>query len=356
VPQEKDLDLIFTSSGAIDTPGMLLNLQHTAGYSDNSSNTSVSMYVNGLDPGNRYDFKSAAVKPNYPPAGGQAVGANPYVFQFFPPPTDPNWWLNSWGVSNFQSTSTVNYERKSFWIPRDLLKTGAGQENRFRFHVDATPNGQPWWLAGASLVPYHKPLDIHVEAVIYAQTGSWFVVPTPWFNDNPQDRRDLFMKGDNTPSRPGGARAYGTFPANTDDYPFYREPQNVQVTVRGAITEGITAESAERAQWIKKMTMEFVDPQTNASIRGPLSLPNWYQPNIRYVYDQDLRDWVRYRNVVTGAEGVAYTGPLSTTPPAGAQSLAAVRTAAMQKMQNIVTLPILPRLPTSGSLFRGRPL
>src|SRR5262249_14290564 len=153
------------------------------------------------------------------------------------------------------------------------------------------------------------------------------------------------------------SRAYGTFPANTDDYPFYREPNNIQVTVRGAITEASTAESAERAQWIKRMTMEFIDPATKQSVRKPLSLPDWYQPNIRYVYDQDLRDWVRYRNVGTGAEGIAYTGPQPA--PNGAQSLDQVRAAAMrdpQRPANIVTLPLLPRLPTSGSLFRGRPL
>jgi hypothetical protein len=298
------------------------------------------------------------VKPAYPPAGSSPVGGNPYLFQFFPPPTDPNWWQSSWNVSNFQSStsSTVNYERKSFWIPSSMLKTGAGQENVFRFHVDATPNGQPWWLAGASLVPYHAPLKLEVDAVVYAQNGSWFVVPEPWFNDNPQDSRDLFRNGDGSSSRPGGSRAYGTFPANTDDYPFYREPNNVQVTVKGAITEGTTAESADRVQWVKRMTMEFVDPVSKDPVRKALSLPDWYQPNIRYVYDQDLRDWVRYRNVVTGTEGIAFTGPTGATQPAGSNSLTAVRAAAQAKGQNIVTLPLLPRLPTSGSLFRGRPL
>ena len=127
------------------------------------------------------------------------------------------------------------------------------------------------------------------------------------------------------------------------------------MTVHGSITEGATAESADRAQWIKKMTMAFTDPQTNKPVRDLLSLPSGYQPNIQYVYDTDLRDWVRYKNVVTGEEGVAYTGPM-TAPPGGAQRLAAVRAAAKNQGRNIVTLPILPRLPTSGTLFRGRPL
>jgi len=319
------------------------------------------MYVNGLDPGNRYDFKAGAVKPNaqqprFPPAGGQATGANPYQFQFFPPPTDANWWVNAWDVTNFQSSaaSTVNYERKSFWIPKEMLRTGAGEENRFRFHVEPTPDGQPWWLAGAALAPYHQPLAIEVEAVIYAQNGSWFVVPTPWFNENPLDTRSLFRTGDSSTNRLAGSRAYGTFPADTDDYPFYREPQNVQVTVRGSITEGTTADGSVKAQWIKKMTMAYKDPQTNKEVGELLGLPQWYQPNIRYVYDQDLRDWVRYRNVVTGREGVAYTG-LPGANPAGPR-LDAVRADAMRNNQSIVTLPILPRLPTSGTLFRVRPL
>ncbi len=356
VPQSKDLDLLFGSSAPLQAPGMLLNLQHSAGFSDNSSNTSVSMYVNGLEPGNRYDFRSGAVKPQYPPAGGAAVGDNPYQFQFFPPPADPNWWLNAWGVTNFQSSSAsaVNYERKSFWLPKEMLKTEAGAQNSFRFHVEPTPDGQPWWLAGASLTPYHAPLDIEVEAVIYAQTGSWFVVPTPWFNENPLDSREIFRSGDSTSNRAPGNRAYGTFPTNTDDYPFYREPLNVQVTVRGSISEGQTADGSVKSQWIKKMTMDLTDPASGKKLGEDLSLPSWYQPNIRYVYDQDLRDWVRYRNVVTGKEGIAYTGP--PKPSVTTPRLKQVRNDAIARGQNIVTLPILPRLPTSGTLFRGRPL
>jgi hypothetical protein len=365
VPQNKDLDVVFTSSAPLTSTGMLLNLQHSAGFSDNSSTTSVTMYVNGLDPGHRYDFNaekpsgSVTAGSRFGAAGGAVTGGggSPYQFQFFPPPSAPDWWLSSWAVSNFQSspTSTVNYERKSFWIPAGLLHTGAGAQNVFRFHVDPTPDGQPWWLAGASLIPWHEPLDIEVEATIYAENGSWFVVPMPWANDNPLDRRELFMSGDPTSSRAPGTRAYGTFPADSDDYPFYREPLNMGVTVRGSITEGTTAEGTSKAQWIKRMTMGFIDPQTGKPVGQLLKLPGWYQPNINYVYDQGVRDWVRTRNVVTGEELVAYVGPPSQQPQ-GAVRLDTIRAAAMQQSQNIVTLPVLPRLPTSGTLFRGRPI
>src|SRR5262249_14157317 len=149
-------------------------------------------------------------------------------------------------------------------------------------------------------------------------------------------------------------RAYGTFPANSDDFPFYREPLNVQVTVRGSITESATADGAVKSQWVKKMTMDFQDA-AGKKLRDELQLPEWYQPEVRYVFDQDLRDWVRYRDVVTGREGFAYTGP-TTGNSRGAPRLEQVRDAAMRQNSNIVTLPILPRLPTSGTLFRGRPL
>jgi hypothetical protein len=190
--------------------------------------------------------------------------------------------------------------------------------------------------------------------VIYAQNGSWFVVPQPWFNENALDSRELFRSGDSSSSRPGGTRAYGTFPADTDDYPFYREPLNVQVTVRGSVSEGKSADGAVRAQWVKRMTMDYIDPTTSQSVPRILNVPDWFRPQLRYVYDQDLRDWVRYRNVVTGREGVAYVGPNMGSPPG--PRLEAVRQQAMAAGQNIVTLPILPRLPTSGTLFRGRPL
>jgi len=366
VPQNKDLDLVFTSSAPIQAKGMLLNLQQTAGFSDNSSTTSVSMYVNGLDAGHRYDFsaeKPAGTLTDGSRFGSQGAatggGGSPYMFQFFPPPADPAWWLNSWNVSNFQSSpaSTVNYERKSFWIPTSMLHTGPGETNVFRFHVDPTPNGQPWWLAGASLIPWHEALKVEVDATIYAENGSWFVVPTPWANNDPQDSRDIYRVGDRNSGRAPGIRDNGTFPADSDDYPFYREPLNVQVTVRGSITEAATPDGSAKSQWIKKMTMGFLDPQTGKPVGAELNLPSWYQPNINYVYDSDVRDWVRTRNVVTGEEIVAYTGPNdpSVPMPPGAVRLDAVRQAAIQRNQNIVTLPILPRLPTSGTLFRGRP-
>ena len=103
----------------------------------------------------------------------------------------------------------------------------------------------------------------------------------------------------------------------------------------------------------------FLKTVPQETIDAPDPSRSWYLPKIEYVYDQDLHDYVRYRNVVTGIEGIAYTGPPTVTGT-GAQPVAprldAVRADAMRTGSNIVTLPILPRLPTSGTLFRGRPL
>jgi hypothetical protein len=82
-------------------------------------------------------------------------------------------------------------------------------------------------------------------------------------------------------------------------------------------------------------------------------VPEWYNPSITYEYDDDFRKWVRYRNVVTGTEGVAYVAP--DAPPANAMRLVDIRQQALAAGQNVVTLPLFPRLPTGGLIYHGTP-
>ena len=48
-----------------------------------------------------------------------------------------------------------------------------------------------------------RPLDVRVEALIYAQEGSFFLIPGPWFNPEPQ----RYLRG---VSQPNGSRATAT--------------------------------------------------------------------------------------------------------------------------------------------------
>jgi hypothetical protein len=354
VPQNKDIELSFQWAG---TPlpqesgsGILLHLQHSGGYEDQQSRTDIAFYINGGEESNRYDF--AAYPPPYPSDGtGGGSGQPAYSFFFFPPGSTANWWQ-----SNAQSSTagTVNYERKSFWIPADVLNTRPGAINTIRIHVEAAPGGQPYWLSRAAVTPYRnglpEPFPVLVQAMMYAQNGSWFVIPTPWMNENTQDLRDQFAVGDPNSGRPALVRAPNTFPADSDDYPFFHEPLNMQVRIVGAITENMPATGVDRARWIQRL---WLDKSVYA--QADYQVPSWFQPGMRYEYDDSIRRWVRWRNLVTGVEGFAYTGPPQELP-GGFQHIDQVRAAAMSNGQNVAALPIFPRLPAGALIYSGNPL
>lgn len=115
-------------------------------------------------------------------------------------------------------------------------------------------------VARASVMPG----DVRIEASIYAEQGSFFVIPGQWFNPNPNDRRDsyeariaFFESAAGGSQSPAVAKQsadlerldnYGAFP----EMPFYSEPVDVRVQIVGSISENIAPPIADQAEWIKK--------------------------------------------------------------------------------------------------------
>jgi hypothetical protein len=75
------------------------------------------------------------------------------------------------------------------------------------------------------------PLDVTIEALIYAQNGSWFVIPGRWFNEDPGD--------------------LGADPSGWA-YPGYHEPLNMRLSVWGAVSENMPADLGSVAAWTSK--------------------------------------------------------------------------------------------------------
>src|SRR5204863_3994477 len=119
-------------------------------------------------------------------------------FLFFPDlfPNPPPPGFNFYNYSSRQSApgGSVNYARQSFRLAAagngSVLDPGAGVPEFLRFFVAplnmaggptvgvSVPLGaqaQPWWVSRVAVVPMGKPLKIEVHAVMYAQTGRWFV-------------------------------------------------------------------------------------------------------------------------------------------------------------------------------------
>ncbi len=115
---------------------------------------------------------------------------------------------------------------------------------RFTARVTPVPNqdGDAWvidprqlaYLLGpVAIAPPRDadPLPVEIEALVYAQNGSWFIIPGPWFNEDPDE--------------------LGQDPS-ANLYPGYHEPLNIHLSFYGAITENMPADLGSVAEWTSK--------------------------------------------------------------------------------------------------------
>lgn len=116
-----------------------------------------------------------------------------------------------------------------------------GYENRIGFQLDhnfttATQGNLNYRLARAAV----QPCDIRIEALMYAQNGSFFVIPGEWFNPDSSDTEANYT-------------ASGKRPAGVDDrYPFYGQPLDVKITIFGAVAENVPASVGDVSAWMEK--------------------------------------------------------------------------------------------------------
>lgn len=91
------------------------------------------------------------------------------------------------------------------------------------------------------------PMDIRIEAVLYAQTGSFFVIPGPWFNSSPADTLDVFTPTV-TATTLNGMRTFGSDP----HFPFYGQPIDMKIIINGAVSEAQPVDVAVQTAWMLK--------------------------------------------------------------------------------------------------------
>lgn len=366
-----ELDFVGTTADASIT-NWLLHVKHAGGdRTDATSETRVTLNlpspnVSWPQAGDQYDFAG-----NPPPPATPVYAATSQLFYLFheiSPGATVNWGETSWRYPD--------REQKSFFVPLGT-RLLYGLDNTFRIQNDLSTaaNDKDYLLGKVALVPATGPLPIRIEAVMYAFTGSWFVIPPPFFNDHldaskqpdPYDTRAYYAD----PANNGIREDPATYPINTDHYPFYREPLNVDIEVVGAITENMPADPTEQARWMSHLWLK--DPAYDPS-GWKLSDPNYppqaysslpaFRPNLRYRYDSDLQRLVRVRNVRTGQEVVAWASSLLARKPTGMFTVAQ----AIDRCVNpsayglttppsyAVTLPLAPKLPASAAFYEGNPL
>ena len=106
------------------------------------------------------------------------------------------------------------------------------------------------------------PIDVRIEAVLFAQTKSFFVIPGEWFNTNTNDNLSQFANATTLTAKQRQPRpdidVDDDGPNNNDvgrqtRFPFYGQPIDMKITISGAVSEArpadITAQSAWMGKW-----------------------------------------------------------------------------------------------------------
>ncbi len=154
-----------------------------------------------------------------------------------------------------------------------------------------------------------QPMDVRIEAICYAQEGSFFVIPGTWFNANPADTQAAFLKD--------GGRPAGVHPK----FPFYGQPLDVRIIIDGAVSENIPAPVGDVQEWMAKWGLI---PEDYGSTHESTAHPG---EGFTILYDDHV-GW-----------------PLTDL------SLTTVSLEPIRKDRFGRTLPIAPRLPVCGGLI-----
>jgi hypothetical protein len=176
-------------------------------------------------------------------------------------------------------------------------------------------------MARAAVVPH----DIKIEASMFAEEGSFFVIPGNWFNTNPEDTRNrwnadfLAVGADQANLR--RFQQFGSSPMA----PFYAEPLDVRIRIIGAVSENMPAPMSQQVQWLQKW--------------------GWI-PAVLGGTGRQIPD-LHFGNAATGARyvpnlSISYDSALAFATADGQQ--------AIRNHPDGWVLPPLPRLPVSPTL------
>jgi hypothetical protein len=240
-----------------------------------------------------------------------------------------------------QSQPAGTYNTFPFITPppeRGTYRLLAQETNDFAFRPN-TVNGAPtndWLLARAAMVPG----DVRIEASVYAEEGSFFIIPSPWFNPNPNDRRDTYAAlGATDPERQlARLEAFGANP----EMPFYGEPLDVRVQIVGSVSENTTPPIATQSEWLKKWGWI---PRTLGATTT--RIPNQHVPAATRTTDPGLTSTLYVPNLIISYDPSLATGR-TWDPGQPSPFSAANRNIRVDAFNR--PLPPMPRLPVSPTL------
>lgn len=187
-----------------------------------------------------------------------------------------------WNPSLFPAMAFRTFKLKA----SDFNMTGNGQLNTIEFSTQHSPLDYLLSAGGPNLQPgfVMSRGDIQVDALIYAQRGSWFVIPGKFYNNNKPNRglwaaNVSYAAGDRVVAQGANAEQVvfkcieghtstaGTKPNPEDNLalapawaefwvqdtdlalPQYHEPLDVRIIVNGAVVQNRPAPLDDQRQW-----------------------------------------------------------------------------------------------------------
>jgi hypothetical protein len=230
------------------------------------------------------------------------VGQPEYLFENQDPPNAaaaffaPGYPIPTYGLADPGSQVLPIYEKRRFDlfpvvgnVNGNYTMFPGGVNNFLNLKLDNTisaPGRGDYYFSRATVLP----LDVRIEAALYAQEGSLYVIPGPWMNPNPNDRRDAFTTE---------AERFNAFQA-TAEYPFYAEPVDIKVTIIGSVSENFPASMADQSLWLQHWgwipgefgeSNQYIPDQHFPRIPGtnnPDFSNSNYVPNLSINYDPSM--------------------------------------------------------------------
>ncbi|MBN8690418.1 MAG: hypothetical protein J0L72_06450 [Armatimonadetes bacterium] len=168
---------------------------------------------------------------------------------------------SAWGTSmlalNDESEFEIQYENIAAYSPQNYVLSRIGMQ----------------------------PFDVRIEAAVFAEEGSFFVIPGPAFNVNVDDTRSAF-EADLTRLGTLGAAQQERYrrTGSRPETPFFGEPLNVRVTLVGAISENMPVPIAQRAAWQRNWgwmprNIGCAGDPTGTGLASLVMLPRQHVPN-----------------------------------------------------------------------------
>ncbi len=174
---------------------------------------------------------------------------------------------------------------------------------------DQSVNTQDFLLERAAVLP----ADIDIEAVLFAQTKSFFIIPGPSFNTSADDNLTKFISGTLRPSLTGLASGTDEY-ANRSRYPFYGQPIDMKIIIRGSVSEARPADIAAQTAWMENWgwipqvhgslmtaTGQTPEPSNRAFVQvtssqksAPIGLTLLYNPLAGYPYMENATPATSY--------------------------------------------------------------